>query len=80
MRGYLERLGYPGTSSVRPILWSLFVTFMLLANGWDSGFGGHLIIGLGLVFIGRNTSDSWRKHRQPPVPPLGRVEWPADSR
>jgi hypothetical protein len=77
MRDYAERLGYPGTSSFRPLLWTLLVGFMLLGNGWASEFGGRVIIGLGLVFVGKYTADSWRKRRHPPVPPIGTVEWPA---
>jgi hypothetical protein len=81
MREYLERLGYPGTSSRRPLLWTLFVALMLVANAWnpDSRFGGRVMTGLALVFLGKYAADSWRRHHRAPVPPLGRVEWPADS-
>jgi len=78
MRDFLARGGYPdGASLRRPILWTLLLLFMAVATALPphGTTSGRFLEVFGLLCIGHYTGQSWRKHRQPVVEPLGQVAW-----
>ena len=80
MRGFLDRLGFPGSSWRRPVLWTLLSVFVTLADALPpytgDNFGSRAFHGGALLVFGGYTANSWRKHRQLPIALLGRAEWP----
>lgn len=82
MRTFVDRLGYPGTAWRRPLLWTLGVALVIVAqavpqHAMNETFADRVFGDIGLLAIARYAGRSWRKHRVSPLPPLGRVAWPS---
>lgn len=80
MRGFFDRLGYPGTAWRSPVLLALLlivdIIFHGLATHAGETFGGRVLHDLSLLGVAAATVRSGRKHRVLPLPPPALIAMP----